>query len=136
MMLFIDTLRLFSRVQVQIYLLVWNLFYCSQISLNVVPNGSIKNEWSSIGSERGLAPNRWQAIIWSDDGLVYWPIHASSDLDVLRRISIIHLKMTHTDLYMNHVVETRIWHIFLSCDIVWYNHSHDDETEIWYNGTR
>ena len=33
-------------------------------------------QYVSIGSGNGLAPNRWQAIIWTNDGLVYfvtWP---------------------------------------------------------------
>ena len=29
-----------------------------------------------IGSDNGLAPNRWQAIIWSNDDLVYCLIYA------------------------------------------------------------
>ena len=27
---------------------------------------------ASIGSDNGLAPNKWQAIIWTKDGLVYF----------------------------------------------------------------
>ena len=34
-------------------------------------------QYGSIGSDNGLAPNRWQAIIWSNDGMFYWCIHAS-----------------------------------------------------------
>ena len=30
-----------------------------------------------IGSDNGLAPNRQQAIIITNDGLVYWGIYAS-----------------------------------------------------------
>ena len=29
-----------------------------------------------IGSDNGLSPNRWQAILWTNDGLVYWRIYA------------------------------------------------------------
>ena len=36
-----------------------------------------------IGSDNGLAPNRRQAIIWTNDGLVYWRIYASVGLDEL-----------------------------------------------------
>ena len=32
---------------------------------------------SNIGSGNGLAPNMWQAIIWTSDGLVYWLKYAS-----------------------------------------------------------
>ena len=28
-----------------------------------------------IGSDNGLAPVRWQAIIWINDSLVYWRIY-------------------------------------------------------------
>ena len=31
----------------------------------------------SIGSDNGLAPSRRQAIIWINDGLIYWRIYAS-----------------------------------------------------------
>ena len=31
---------------------------------------------ASIGSDNGLAPNRRQAIIWTNNGIVYWPIYA------------------------------------------------------------
>ena len=38
-----------------------------------VPKGSC----DSIGSADGLAPNRRQAIIWTNDGPIYWSIYAS-----------------------------------------------------------
>ena len=34
----------------------------------VYSQGSNK-QYSSIGSDGGMAPNRWQAIIWINDGL-------------------------------------------------------------------
>ena len=34
-------------------------------------------QYSSIGSDNGLAPVRQQAIIWTNDGLVYRCIYAS-----------------------------------------------------------
>ena len=37
------------------------------ISLKFAPYGPI----DSIGSDNGLAPSRWQAIIWTNDGLVH-----------------------------------------------------------------
>ena len=36
-----------------------------------------------IGSDKGWAPNRRQAIIWTSDGLVYWCIYASLGLNEL-----------------------------------------------------
>ena len=37
-------------------------------------------QWINIGLDNGLAPSRWQARIWTDDGLAYWLIHASLGL--------------------------------------------------------
>ena len=42
-------------------------------------------QYTSIGLDNGLVPIRWQTIIWADDGLVYWRIYASLDLDELPR---------------------------------------------------
>ena len=39
---------------------------------------------SSIGSDNGLAPYRWQAIIWTNGGIVYWCIYVSLGLNELR----------------------------------------------------
>ena len=39
---------------------------------------------SIIGSDNGLAPSRWQAIIWTNDGIVYWRIYASLGLNELK----------------------------------------------------
>ena len=33
--------------------------------------------------DNGLAPNRRQAIIWTNDGLIYWHIYASLSLNEL-----------------------------------------------------
>ena len=35
----------------------------------------------SIGSGNGLVPNRWQAVIWTNNGLVNWRIYASLGFD-------------------------------------------------------
>ena len=44
--------------------------------------GGVK--YASIGSDDGLAPIRWQAIIWNNDGLIYWCIHASLSVKELK----------------------------------------------------
>ena len=36
-----------------------------------------------IGSDNGLAPNRWQAIIWTNDDPVQWRKYESLDLNEL-----------------------------------------------------
>ena len=51
-------------------------FWISNISLKCVPYGLIE-KYVIVGSDNGLAPNKRQAIIWSNGGLVYWRIYAS-----------------------------------------------------------
>ena len=41
-------------------------FACDFIKTNFQGSNS---EYPSIGSDSGLAPTRWQAIIWTHDGL-------------------------------------------------------------------
>ena len=36
-------------------------------------------------SGKSLVPDRWQAIIWSNDGLVYWRMYASFELNELKK---------------------------------------------------
>ena len=50
-----------------------------QIPMRFVPEGPI-NVYARIGSHNGLPLNRWQAIIWTSVGLVYWWIYASLSL--------------------------------------------------------
>ena len=54
-----------------------------QISLKHVPRNPIDNKPGSIGSGNGLAPNRRQAIIWTDDDPVHWRIYAALGGDEL-----------------------------------------------------
>ena len=61
-----------------------NIWILIKLSLKFVPNG----QQTSIGSGNGLALNRRQAIIWTNQGLVYWCINAS--------LSLIELKITST----------------------------------------
>ena len=37
----------------------------------------------NIGSDNGLSPGQHQAIIWTNDGLVYWGIYVSLSFNVL-----------------------------------------------------
>ena len=41
-------------------------------------------QYGSIGSYNGLAPNRRQAIIWTNVSMLYWRINASLGLNELR----------------------------------------------------
>ena len=44
----------------------------------------VQSQYSSIGSDNGLSPNRRQAIILTNDGLSFWRIYASLGLNELR----------------------------------------------------
>ena len=53
--------------------LEWILFYFGSNFTEICSQRS-NQQFASIGSDNGLAPNRRQAIIWTNDGLVYWRI--------------------------------------------------------------
>ena len=48
-------------------------------------------QYGSIGSDDGLAPTRRQAIIWTNDGQVWWRIYASLGLNELSNLITIKL---------------------------------------------
>ena len=54
----------FRRRHFPMHFLEWNLWISIKISLKFVPQGS-NWQYSSIGSNNGLAPTRRQAIIWT-----------------------------------------------------------------------
>ena len=58
-----------------------NVRFSIEFSLNIVLCSPIYNQWVSIGLDSGLAPKRWQAIIWTNYGLFYWRIYASLGLN-------------------------------------------------------
>ena len=51
-------------------------------------------QYFRIGSDDGLAPSRWQAIIWTNDNPVYWDIYASLSLCELK----MHLEYVSEDI--------------------------------------
>ena len=61
-----------------------NVWFSINLSLitEVCPLESSQN-YFRIGSYNGLAPTRRQAIIWTNDGLVWWCIYASLGLNEL-----------------------------------------------------
>ena len=62
----------------------WNLFLKALLTI------------CHIGSDNDLAPNSWQAIIWTNDGLVYWQRCQLSLMYGLLTISLLHWgKVTH-----------------------------------------
>ena len=54
-----------------------------KISLKFVCSQGSTWQYAGISSDSGLAPNRWQAIIWSNNDLCYQCIYASLDLNEL-----------------------------------------------------
>ena len=52
------------------------------IKIEVCSQGS-NQQYSSIGSDYGLALVRWQTIIWTNEGLVYWCKYVSLCLNEL-----------------------------------------------------
>ena len=49
----------------------WKLFCIYSNFTGICSRGS-GSQYVIIGSGNGLALNRWHAIVWSNDGLVYW----------------------------------------------------------------
>ena len=60
----------------------WKLVYFF-LKLIKICFREINKQESNIGSDNGLAPNRRQAIILTNDGFVYWRIYPPVGLDEL-----------------------------------------------------
>ena len=60
------------RYQATVIFLTYNMPILIQISLKLVPLGTIERKPCSIGSGKGLVPNRRQAITWTNNGPVPW----------------------------------------------------------------
>ena len=61
----------FCKRHLQMHFIKWKLL---NFKWNFIEICSL---WSNLqqtitGSDNGLSPNRWQAIIWTNDGIVYW----------------------------------------------------------------
>ena len=59
-----------------------NVWISIDISLKFIPKGS-NWKYNSVSSDNGVAPTRRQAIIWTNDALVYWRIYLSLSLNEL-----------------------------------------------------
>ena len=70
----------FCRRSIQTYFLEWDWCVLFQISLQFVLKDPIKNI-PAFGQKNGLALIRRQAIVWTNDGLVYWRIYVSLGLN-------------------------------------------------------
>ena len=52
--------------------------------------------WVSIGSGNGLVPDRWQAIMWTNDDIVSWRTHALLGICKLMRQNKLCIYLWHT----------------------------------------
>ena len=91
--------------------LEWTCLHFDWNFTEVCSQGSIE-QYASIGSDNGLAPNRRQAIIWTNDGLIWWRIYASLGLNELVLISITTSVADVQIQIQNHFVG--IWNIKLT----------------------
>ena len=80
-----DKMAVICKQHFQIHFLYWNLMDFYSNFIEICSQGPNK-QWDSIGSDNGLALNRWQAIIWTNDGLIWWPIYALFGLDELKKM--------------------------------------------------
>ena len=62
--------------------LEWKCLNCDSNFTDIYSHWS-HLQYDSIGADNGLALNRRQAIIWTNDGQVYWRIYASLCLNEL-----------------------------------------------------
>ena len=63
---------------------------------------------ASIGSDNDLALSRRQAIIWSNDGLVYWHMNVLLDNSVLRRVFELRTDILYMTL-LGATVDSLLW---------------------------
>ena len=87
------------RRHIQMHFREWQLPYFRS---NITEIWSQRPHWqyASIASGNGLAPNRLQAIIWTNEILVYWHIYTSLCLD--------ELNVTKKPMHMTHYNETKL----------------------------
>ena len=76
----LNTLRLrqngrhFCRRHFEFHFLEWKLFYFDLNFTEIYSQGS-NWQYSSTGLGGDVTPSKWQAIIWTNDGLVCWHIY-------------------------------------------------------------
>ena len=64
-----------------LFIFHWNLLPWAHLYFTEICSHGTNWQYGSFGSDNGLAPIRRQAIIWTNDGLVYWRIYTSPSLD-------------------------------------------------------
>ena len=85
--------RHFCRRHFHVHFLEWKL---SNFKWNFIEICYLGSNWqlTIIDSGNGLSPNRWQAIFWTNDGIVYWCIYAShGPIDLMYSGNLIRLSV-------------------------------------------
>ena len=80
----LNTLRLRQNYIFKCIFLNENVWILIKISLKFLPKCPINNIPSLVQIMAWHHPSRWQAIIWTNDGIVYWHIYALLGLNELR----------------------------------------------------
>ena len=65
----------------------WKLLYSNSNFTEICSYG-FNYQYANIGSDNGLSPSRWQAIIWTNDSLVYWCIYVSLSFNELNNAKL------------------------------------------------
>ena len=84
-----------------------NVWIFINISLKFIPKGPIDN--ISIGSDKGMVLNRRQAVVWTNGGLNYWRIYASSGLELIHDVFI---RVLSIAFVQGPSITVFIWHSF------------------------
>ena len=97
----------FFRRHFQIYFLEWK---CRNFNGDFT---GVCSQYSSIGSDNGLALARLQAIIWTNLGMSYWRIYASLGLNEL-----MHKRCNSSALQWNYVsFASSLWYMLLTTKV-------------------
>ena len=72
----------FRRRHFEVHFIEWKCLNSDWNFIEICSEG-FNQQYPSIGSDDGLAPSRRQAIIWTNDGIVYWRIYTSLGLNEL-----------------------------------------------------
>ena len=74
---------IFAWRQFQVHFLEWAFKFWLGFHWSLLPCVQGSNwQYSGIGSDNGLAPARWRAIIWTNDDLLYWRIYTRHSASV------------------------------------------------------
>ena len=94
----------------QIKVLECKLLYSDSNCIEIICNQGSNKHYASIVSDYCLTPNRRQAIVWDNDGLVNWCIYASHGLSDLSPEGLIYLGKHCLPFWIaSYDHRTRIW---------------------------